>query len=353
MLDGLLATAWVLAALSALSWLGCYLRRRSQLRREARERAAEAELTELLVEQAASPQPDDTPFQNLPRWRQRVFLRVLTSLLEQIQGGGRDRLIALARAAGVREILHEALRHGRIPDRINAARVLGNFGDAPAATALAAALHDTKLGVRLAAAGALLNHPGGTLTLREFLDALRFSDRDPSLALADILFRLPAPWQHEAITMLRGGLPANWRRMLAIALGRTRTGGAFEAIASLSREDDPRLRSAAWIGLAELGDPAAHALLPQGLADRSSDVRLAACHCAKRLPAVDCVPALSRLLLTDDDWWVRYRAAQALTTLGAAGRRAILDAAARAPDRETNVGLVVLRESETEAAHAG
>jgi HEAT repeat protein len=140
--------------------------------------------------------------------------------------------------------------------------------------------------------------------------------------------------------------------MLAIALGRTRTAGARDAIAALLREDDPKLRAAAWIGLAELGDEAARAMLPEGLTDQSADVRLAACQCAKRLQAADCVPALTRLLQSDGDWWVRYRAAQALVTLGAAGRLAILDAVAESNNHAADVGLVVLRECETEAPHA-
>src|SRR5512134_14092 len=136
LLEGLIHTAYALAALSFLTWLASYIRRQTQLRCEARERAAESELTELILQQTESKQPDGTPFRDLPRWRQRVLLRVLTSLLEQIQGGGRDRLIALTRAMGVRQFLENALRNGRVRDRINAAIILGEFADEMAASAL-------------------------------------------------------------------------------------------------------------------------------------------------------------------------------------------------------------------------
>jgi HEAT repeat protein len=351
-LEGLIRTAYALAALSLLSWLVTYFRRQSQLRAEARERAAEAELTELILLQTEQKQPDGTPFRNLPRWRQRVLLRVLTSLLEQIQGAGRDRLIALTRAMGVREFLEHALRNGHVRDRINAAIILGEFADEMAASALSVALHDRNIGVRLTAARALLNHRCANLTLRTFLEAIRFSDKDPSIALADILDRLPTHWHAEAIAMLREGLPANWRRMLAIALGRSRAAGAREAITSLLREDDPRLRAAAWIGLAELNDDTVYGMLSQGLADRSADVRITACHCAKRLQATGCIPALTHLLRVDEDWWVRYRAAQAIAGMGDEGRRALLGAATGASSQMADMGLLVLRECEAERAHA-
>lgn len=351
-LDGLINTAYALAALSVLVWLGSFFRRQYQLRREARETSAETELTELILDQTAQKKPELAPLSQLSRLQQGALLRVLTSLLEQLQGAGRDRLIAVIGAMGVRQTLNEVLRNGRVRDRINASVVLGNFRDEPAASALTTLLHDSDLAVRLAAARALLNHPYSALTLREFLEALRFSNHDPSIALADIFDRLPPHWHAEAIAMLRGELPANWRRMLAIALGRSRTPDALEAIASLLSEEDPRLRAAAWIGLAELGDHSAHDMLPEGLVDQSPDVRLTACHCAKRLRAVDCIPSLTRLLRNDPDWWVRYRAAQALVAMGGTGRGAILSASAESRNPTSDVGLLVLREFEAEAAHA-
>src|SRR5688572_19157321 len=111
LLDALIKTAYAFAALSVLCWLISYFRRQAQIRNAARDTAAEAELTELILEQTARKDPDGTPCRDLPRWRQRVLLRVLTSLLEQIQGAGRDRLIALTRAMGVRKVLEEALRN--------------------------------------------------------------------------------------------------------------------------------------------------------------------------------------------------------------------------------------------------
>ena len=352
-LDGLTTTAYALAALSVLVWLGSFFRRQYQLRREAREASAEAELTELILDQTVQKKPDGAPLARLSRLQQGVLLRVLTSLLEQLQGAGRDRLIAVTGGMGVRQTLNEAMCRGRIRDRINAAVIIGNFRDEPAASALTTLLHDSEFGVRLAAARALLNHPHSALTLREFLEALRFSDQDPSIALADIFDRLPAHWHAEAIAMLRGDLPANWRRMLAIALGRSRVPEAREAIISLLSEKDARLRAAAWIALAELGDHGIQDLLLEGLVDPAADVRVTACHCARRLRAVDCIPSLTRLLRTDPDWWVRYRAAQALVAMGGTGRGAILSASAEAKNPTSDVGLIVLREFEAEAAHAG
>jgi HEAT repeat protein len=351
-LQGLIHTAYALAGLSLLSWFIMYFRRQAHIRTQARERAAELELTELILAQTEQEHPDGAPFRSLPRWRQRVLLRVLTGLLEQIQGAGRTRLISLTRAMGFRGFLEHALRRGRIGDRINAALVLGEFADEMAASSLTAALHDRNIGVRLTAARALLSHRCVKLTLREFLEAIRFSDKDPSIALADIFDRLPPHWHAEAIAMLGTGMPVNWRRMLVIALGRARVPGALEAVTSLLREEDPRLRAAAWIGLAELGDHSAHSMMVKGLTDSSADVRITACHCAKRLQATGCIPALRGLLQADGDWWVRYRAAQALAGLGAEGRSALLGPATGSSPQTADMGLLVLREYDAERAHA-
>jgi HEAT repeat protein len=147
-------------------------------------------------------------------------------------------------------------------------------------------------------------------------------------------------------------MPVNWRRMLVIALGRARVPGALDAITSLLREEDPRLRAAAWIGLAELGDRTVYAMMAKGLADSSADVRITACHCAKRLQATDCIPALRGLLQADGDWWVRYRAAQALADMGPEGRSALLGSATGSSPHSADMGLLVLREYDAERAHA-
>lgn len=344
LLGALVRACWGLAAASVVVWSGCFFVRLRRLKQEARAARAEERLTRTVLDEIGGhPVPDDT-YRRLPPWERRLLLRVLQNLVGQIKGGDQARLIALMQRAGFLETALKGLGSRSAADRQSACVVLGYYDQPPAIAALRGALKDRDLAVRLTATRALVQKDR-IESLRALLTDLDFPPEDPPLILAEIFARLSRSLRHEAVRLLAEPIPDEWKRMLAIALGRNQVEEAFDAILALSRAPSDRMRAAAWIALRELGDPRAGAAVGEGLADRSASVRRAACECAAQSGNLAVLPRLMALL-ADDDWWVRFSAATALYDFGPAGRELLEKHSTTAG--ETDVGLQVLREREME-----
>jgi HEAT repeat protein len=189
---------------------------------------------------------------------------------------------------------------------------LGYYDQPSAIAALQGARKDRDLAVRLAAVRALVQRDR-IESIRTLLADLDFSPDDPPLILTEIFAHISARLRPEAIRLLTEPLPDEWKRMLAIALGRNHVPEAFDGILALSRLPSPRLRAAAWVALRELADPRAGETVGEGLRDGSASVRRAAC---------------------------------ALHDFGPEGRALLVQHANTAP--EDDVGLQVLRERQME-----
>ena len=343
----IVACYWLLAAGLGL-WVVCYFVRLRRLAVLARDARAEERLTESVLALSITPDPDPYTFDRLRRWERLILLRVFMALVEQTRGPEQQTLINLMRRAG---FLATALGQltNRLPrNRQTACQILSYFDHEAAVGALRSALRDRDQGVRLTAARALLQKDK-VASLHHLIAALRFPAEDPPIMMADVFDRLPASLHAEAVLLLGEPLPVEWKRMLAIALGRRQVAGAFDALAALRLSTEPRLRSAAWVALRELGDPRAGELAVEGLADPVADVRITAAQCVGALGGPEALERL-RPLLTDADWWVCYHAAGALFDAGAEGRRLLEQHCQTAPD--TDVGLQVWRERTAEDNHA-
>ncbi len=346
LLAAIVQACWALSAAAVAVWGGVFAVRVRRLRRARLEAAAEEELTGRVLDQLSgyAAKSPGVGFDQLPRWKRGVLLRVLCRLIEQTKGRDQGQLVSLLRDVGFRDRALAHLHQGSGLQRQDACTVLGYFDDEASTTGLRTALGDPDSAVRLTAARALLQRDRVT-SLRELLDRLNFSREDPPLILAEIFGNLPARLQDEAVALLRTPLPPEWLRMLAIALARQQVLPAFDAIASLRHSPAPRVRAAAWVALHELGDPRAGDLVAEGLRDPSPDVRQAASRCAGRLGGPD-APALLGVLLRDPDWWTAFRAARALLATGPAGRALLEAHAANAP--EDDAGRQALREQTEE-----
>ena len=319
LLNGIALACYWLAAASLLVWLAVFVMRIRRLRQQKREAAAEERLTGLVLDQLAGYQGEPTALTALAGWERRLLLRVLRNLIEQTKGQDQTQLVQLLQRTGFQEQAFRELARGPAALRQDAAEVLSFFTDEASLTALQSARNDPDRAVRQTAIRALLARDRVS-SLREMLEQLDYSREDPPLALTEIFLRLPARLQPEAITLVADErLPTEWRRMLAISLGRRQVLDSFGVLISLWKSPAPRLRAAAWVALSELGDPRAGEFVAAGLADAVPDVRMAACRCAAKLGGPDVLPVLAGLL-TDPEWWVRHEAAQALLEFGEEGR---------------------------------
>jgi hypothetical protein len=344
LLHGLIWAGLWLAAGSVLVWIGCFVVRLRRLRRAAQEAAVEERLSGRVLDELAGYPAAADAYAGLSRWEQHVLLRVLQDLVEQVKGGDRDKLLALMQRVGFRQAALEGLGSFRLGERRTACRVLGYFDQPEAIAALRRALRDRDLPVRLIAARALLQKDK-VESLHGLLADLDFSPDNPPLMLAELFAHLPASLRPEAVRLLGEPIPEEWRRMLAIALGRNQVHEAYDAIAALTGAASPRVRAAAWVALRDLGDPLAGDLVVTGLGDANASVRRAACRCAGAFGGAAVRPLLGTLL-DDRDWWVRFEAASALLETGPEGRRRLEQHSLAAGDDD--VGLQVLREKEME-----
>lgn len=330
-----LAIASIAAATAAfLVWCGVFAVRTLRLRQARLEAAAEEELTGTVLDQLSGYGAAALKLNLLPEWKRAILLRILQNLIDQTKGRDQANLIRILHDAGFHDAALDHLRTGtRAALRQSACGVLGYFEDEASLRALLAALEDPDPAVRLTAARALLRKDR-IESLGTLLRQLHFPPDDPPLVLAEIFALLPARLLPEAIALLEArNLPPEWLRMLALALARRQIFDAFEAIASLRHAPEPRVRSAVWIALMELGDPRAGDLVTEGLRDPAADVRQAASQCAARLGGPELLPELRRLA-TAGDWWSRYHAATSLAAFGPDGRQILdtLSAAAPADD---------------------
>jgi HEAT repeat protein len=96
--------------------------------------------------------------------------------------------------------------------------------------------------------------------------------------------------------------------------------------------------------LGHLNDVRAEAAVLRGLGDTEQAVRVHAAKAAGRLHLQSATPALAALL-TDPNWWVRYRAAEALHSMGTIGQT-FLKARSKERDDAGAIAAQVLAEKE-------
>lgn len=331
LLSGLVAASVVFALLALLVWSGVFVVRMLRLRHARLEAAAEEELTGIVLDQLSGYGAAALKLNLLSDWKREILLRILQNLIDQTKGRDQANLIRILHDAGFQQTALEHLRNGARPAlRQGACGVLGYFEDAASIAALQVALDDTDPAVRLTAARALLRKDridSIVILLRQ----LRFAPEDPPLVLGEIFALLPARLLAEAVRLLgTRDLPPEWLRMLVLALARRQVFEAFDAIASLCHAPEPRVRSAAWVALTELGDPRAGEIVLEGLRDPVADVRQVAGQCAGKLGGPEVLPELQRLA-AEGGWWNRYHAATALASFGPDGRQALAAMVATAP----------------------
>ncbi len=334
----------VLALASVLIWAACFLVRARRLIRAERVAETRERLTSRLLAEITEPAAGPVSYANLSRLERWVLLQVLQEMANQITGAEKARLVKLIEREGLVDVMRQVLRSGWPAERQAACALLAHSPRPEAAADLRTALLDRDLGVRVTAARSLLGRNEVT-SLRELLAAVRLPPNDPPLALSDLLARLPGSLHEEAVELLRGPLPNEWKRIFAIALGRLQAEDLLPALAALARHASDGVRAAAWIGLRELGSPAAAELLRHGLTDPSTSVRQAACQCAALLGRPEHLPRLLAIV-REDEWWVSHAAAVALWEFGPRGRALLRWHAESAP--ELAAGVQVLRERELE-----
>lgn len=318
---GLVSVALTVGLALQLLWM-----RRVRIRRERRaERFLEAWRPLVFgaaLGEAVSPPP-------LAVSDEATFLLLWNQVQGGLRGPPRAGLNHLARAVGGRALALRRLRQGDALDRILALRTLGYLGEPADFDRVLAFLDDRRTSLCLAAARALAHIDPRRATdaiwarirsrpdwpLAQLATALREADTSRlAKALADAARDLPAPELHRLLPL--------------VALLDDRSADAIASTA-LSSAADPETLAAA------LRHVRGAALLPRvkDLARHQAwPVRTQAAAALGRIGWGGERPTLVRML-SDPQWWVRYRAAQALLSGRFGGREEIAALARGLEDR--------------------
>jgi HEAT repeat protein len=318
---GLLSVVLTVGLALQLLWM-----RRARIRRERRaERFLEA-WRPLVFGAALGEEVSPPP---LAAADETTFLLLWNQVQGGLRGPPRAGLNQLARAVGGRAVALRRLRDGDALDRILALRTLGYLGKPADFDRVLAFLDDRRTPLCLAAARALAHIDPARATdaiwarirsrpdwpLAQLATALEEADTSRlAQALADSARHLPAPELHRLLPLV------------ALLDGPSRDAIVTTVLSSAADPDAlagalRHVRGAAL--LPRVADLARHPAWP---------VRTQAAAALGRIGGPGERPALVRML-SDREWWVRYRAAQALLSGRLGGREEIAALARELGDR--------------------
>lgn len=251
----------------------------------------------------------------------RIVAATLTvELAELVRGSDREAFVAAAEATGAADELARRLRSRTAQERLVAAEALAMFPsrrDAVAKVALEDCNPDVRLGAALALAGEGRAPPVG-----ELIRKLRIGTEENSLLVVSLMRDFVRTDPH-AVEALLYDLDVPDAAKLAATDALAESGAVDHAplvswMAEASGEDTD-LRPHIFRALGKIGHPAGHDAILSGLDSNAWFVRASAAEAAGRSRIAAAAHRLGELL-DDDQWWVRFRAGQALTRLGSIGQ---------------------------------
>ena len=261
-------------------------------------------------------------------------LELLVETANSLQGEERSRVRLLCAAFPFEEEQLDLIENRHWETRCRAAERLGFVGGTASVGPLKAALADSVLAVREAAARALVAM-GRTDAVESIVLAMDVPGEMAERRAAEVVAGLGAGATDALVRMLeqQGIKYSTTSLKIAIrALGLLRAKEAVPAFLAFlkSTEFTIRLNSVRALGL--VGDSSAIPEIAALAEDLPWEVRNVAVQALGRLGAVECIPLLVRSL-GDPSWWVRFSAAQALYALGEPGLRALQKAMLEHTDR--------------------
>lgn len=265
----------------------------------------------------------------LPSSMVPAFCRLWCSLLEMISGGAHNRIRAIGQDLQLFSRLQPLFRHRRFEYRLLAVVCLGHLGGVRASHRLQDAIATEKSPVLALAA----------------LDALMVVDQSAGLHWA-LVGRNQHHWPTERLVQVFSQADKEW---VVAALMRAIDNGAKEDVPELLKllaglhmpvaATDIRALSEKYASSPEVishllplvNHSVLHHWVRALLRHRHTNVRIQAARAIRRVGrSSDLKPLLP--LLKDPDWWVRYRAMQAIYTLPGVTRQDIVDQVAQLDD---------------------
>ena len=283
-------------------------------RREKRHARLRGEILRRLLE--GLDQTDwDVGLQTLMRSNPAISADLVSEISELIKGENRDHVLALCREAAIDKWFLRGLKSWKVERRRLAADALKLFPDKRTTDALYGALDDRAEEVRLTAALSLATL-NAMPPLPVVMQKLVVSSNMESLLLQHIIDSVALDRPEEVLGFAKGKSGKPFIRPMALnALGKAGHLELGRDIARFIDDADPVVRVAALTSVAALGFFGARDQIKRSLNDPIQFVRVAAIAATRALELRDLTPSLTKLL-TDENWWVRFRAEETLATFG-------------------------------------
>lgn len=332
----LASLAMALAAIAIM--LGLIVARLITTRRAERRAVERRKLLPMLLgREAADPEA--------LRARPALVAELYLELIQLVRGDERAQFVERASRLGIPAQLARQARSGSRRRRVRAVQALSEFAEPDARASLNGALDDPDQDVRLAAALALAAQ-GEVGDIGELADKLALGAGQPSLLVVS-LFRQVAETQPDQIKALALQPGQNPEIRLA-AVEALATTGDYSLVPTiveraLAAEDGSEELPRYLHLLGKLGHPAARPAILAGLSRPTMAARAAAAGAAGRIMLGESADQLAALL-DDEEWWVRFRAAEALILLGRPGVARLRVAAAGGNGRAREAAETMLAE---------
>lgn len=337
-----LITLWesslALSGLALLAVLALLLARALSGRRSTRRAAMRRHLVPLML-------AGDTSGGDSSRLSRQTAAELALELAELVRGTDREAMIASAAALGADRVLRRKLRSRLAQDRLLAAEALAMFPD-EADTVARLIGTDRNPDVRLGAALALAEERRAP-PAAELARSIGIGTRENSLLVTSLLRDL-VERDADGVEALLYDRGVSDSAKLAATDALADSGVSQHAplvawMAMAAARQDGHLQPRIYRALGRIGHPSGHAAIAAGLDSPLWQVRAAAAQAAGQSGMTQAVPQLVALL-DDGEWWIRFRAAEALIRLGAAGVEALRAVASDGGQRASIAASTMLAE---------
>lgn len=333
-------------SLMSLAVMACLiLRRLAAERREMKMAQRGKEISNCMY--AALKSPIALTVGSLPAVAPAEFpevIRIALDRLRSLRGEDVRRIVELLELWNMPPFIRRTAEQGKKGRRIQALTLLGHFSDGESLAVLLRQADASDIYVQIAALRALALR-GAKQHIGQIVASISRSKHTNTLMLSDILRRFGEPAVPTLLQLAKSDANLDVRVSALMALGAIGALEGVDELIALSSDKAPEIRANAIAALGNIGDGRAAEAIAGHLGESEIGVRLKTVQALGKLQMSSTMPKLAACL-ADDNWWMRYRAAEALHHFGHMGIAALKAFSARS-DRTGEIARQVLGE------HAG
>lgn len=316
--------------------------------RERRDQRIRSEMTQELLGLVFAPETPIRLWERFPEKHFWILLQAMEGVFQKIEGKDKDCFLERLDEDELLGNLGKSFFRKWAFQRERICQALSWLRGEKSLSILQIGLKDRSYRVRFMAAEGLAQRDELPNPLN-FFRLLNPPVSESSLRLAELFCHAGSDWLSSAIQLQRqGDLPPLFELPLIRAIGNRQLLEGYDLLETAIEDLDPLIRQEAWRALTELQLPRTRMLLEKGFQDPDQEVRAFTIQCAGVLQAPESIPHLVSLL-QKSDWWIQYRAMEALCQMGENGRAVLSELVIGDDEELSQLAISILMER---SAHA-